>query len=133
MVPSPPIRLRSIGLAGLAAACGGDRGAKPSIPAAAVTSEAAVPVDSLVLRTPGGGEIWVTLAREERDGTGASCVERALEIRGPRRLPIPLLYTRDIPRLVNDSTVSARIWNHCAPGDEYLINLRTGQPVRARK
>jgi hypothetical protein len=133
MAPSLPIRLRSIGLAGLTAACGGERGGKPSAPPATVMPEAAVPVDSLALRTPGGGEIWFTLAREERDSTGASCVERTLEVRGPRRLPIPLLYTRDIPRLVNDSTVSARIWNHCVPGDEYLINLRTGQPVRARK
>jgi hypothetical protein len=92
------------------------------------------PPDSLVLRLPKGTELWYTLAREEKDATGVGCVERTLEIRSPTaKIPVPLLYTRDVPRLVNDSTVSARIWNRCVPGDEYRINLRTGQPVRASK
>jgi hypothetical protein len=94
----------------------------------------ASPADSLVLPLPNGTEVWYTLAREERDATGTSCVERTLEIRTPTaKIPVPLLYTRDVPRLVNDSTVSARIWNRCVPGDEYRINLRTGQPVRASR
>jgi hypothetical protein len=94
----------------------------------------ASPADSLVLRLPNGTEVWYTLAREERDATGTSCVERTLEIRTlSAKIPVPLLYTRDVPRLVNDSTVSARIWNRCVPGDEYRINLLTGQPVRASK
>jgi hypothetical protein len=128
------IRLLRVIVAGTLPACGGEHGSKPA--AAPAAPPASVPpaasADALVLRTPGGTELWSTFAREGRDGTGAPCLEHALEIRSSaRRIPIPLLYTRDIPRLVNDSTVSARVWNHCAPGDEYRINLRTGQPVRA--
>ncbi|HEY8105921.1 MAG TPA: hypothetical protein VIE46_07415, partial [Gemmatimonadales bacterium] len=105
------------GLAGLGvAACGGDR--SPHAPAQAGASveaavpapdtasarAAATPADSLVLRTARGLEIWLTLARDGRDSSGAACVERGLEIReGTRRTPVPLLYTRDRPRLVNDS------------------------------
>lgn len=61
-------------------------------------------------------------------------MERGLEIRdGTRRTPVPLLYTRDVPRVVNDSTVSARLWTACMPGPEYRVNLRTGQPVRGAR
>jgi hypothetical protein len=120
------------------ASCGGQRGADaPATQGAATAGETAgapAPADSLVLRAPHGIELWYTLAREAHDSAGAACLERVLEIRaGDRRIPVPLLYTRDVPRLVNDSTVSARIWNRCAPGDEYRVNLRTGQPVRASK
>jgi len=95
---------------------------------------ATVPPESLVLRTPRGLELRFTFAREDRDSTGAACVERGLEIReGARRTPVPLLYTRDVPRVVNDSTVSARLWTHCVPGPAYRVNLRTGQPVRAAR
>jgi hypothetical protein len=147
MQPILPVQLRRIALARLLAACGvaacgvaacGDRrGARRSdVPAAASSSASAAsaPKDSLALRTFGGTELWFTLAREEQDSAGASCIERGLEIRnGAGKLPVPLLYTRDVPRLVNESTVSTRIWNRCAPGDEYRINLKTGQPFRARR
>jgi hypothetical protein len=86
----------------------------------------------MVLRTPRGVELWFTLARTGHDSAGRGCIERGLEARdGTRRIPIPLLYTAEIPRLVNESTVSARLWNHCAPGRTYRVNLRTGQPLRA--
>lgn len=122
--------------AGPLAACGPDQAGKaPAPPAAgagAGSAAAPVPPDSLALRTPGGAELWFTLAREDRDSVGTECVERGLEIReGTRRTPVPLLYTRDVPRVVNDSTVSARLWTACAAGPEYRVNLRTGQPVRA--
>jgi hypothetical protein len=90
------------------------------------------PADSLVLRGPRGVELWLTLAREGRASSGTSCVERGLEIRdGSRRTPVPLLYTRDAPRLLNDSTALARLSTHCVAGPLYQVNLRTGQPVRA--
>jgi hypothetical protein len=83
---------------------------------------------------PRGVELWFTLAREGQDSTGAACVERGIEIReGARRTPVPLLYTRDVPRSVNDSTVTARLWTHCVAGPEYRVNLRTGQPVGAAR
>ena len=120
------------------AACGPDQArnapAPPAVAAGAGSAAAAVPPDSLALRTPGGVEVWFTLAREDRNGAGSVCVERGLEIReGTRRTPVPLLYTRDVPRVVNDSTVSARLWTACAAGPEYRVNLRTGQPVRAAR
>jgi hypothetical protein len=120
------------------AALGCDKGPPAREPVVAAGSETpsgpTSPPDSLVLGLPRGIELWYTLAREEKDSSGAGCVERTLEIRTPTaKIPVPLLYTRDVPRLVNDSTVSARIWNRCVPGDEYRINLRTGQPVRASK
>ena len=52
--------------------------------------------------------------------------------RGGTRIPIPLLYTGSAPEIVNDSTLRARLSDKCVPGDAYLVNLRTGQPVRER-
>ena len=76
-------------------------------------------------------ELWFTLRRDARASSGVACVERGLELRdGVRRTAVPLLYTRDVPRLTSDSTVNARLWTHCRPGPEYRVNLRTGQPVR---
>lgn len=90
------------------------------------------PADSLALATP-LGEIWFAGAREATDESGASCRERVMEIRQDgRRTPIPLLYTGEAPRLVDDSTIEAAIWLHCRPGNVYRVNLRTGQPVRVK-
>ena len=49
------------------------------------------------------------------------------------RIPVPLLYTGTAPHLVNDSTMRARLSDHCRPGDAYLVDLRTGRPVRERR
>jgi hypothetical protein len=93
----------------------------------------AVPSDSLALSAPGGVEIWFTLARSDRNANGMECQERGLEIRrSGKRLPVPLLYTRERPLLLNDSTVQARLWTHCSPGDAYLVDLLTGRPTPAR-
>ena len=102
------------------------------MPSLAEAPGAPAPADSLVLRTPRGVEVWLTLTRDGRDSSGVACVERGLEIRdGTRRTAVPLLYPREVPRLVTESTVSVRLWTHCRPGPEYRVNLRTGQPVRA--
>ena len=53
--------------------------------------------------------------------------------RGASKIPIPLLYTGSAPEIVNDTTLRARLSNKCEPGDAYLVNLRTGQPVRERR
>jgi hypothetical protein len=131
-------RLGGLFAAGLLAACGppADRRAPPAggRDAPGVAAAPAVPPDLLALHTPGGAELWFTLAREDRDSAGTACVERGLEIReGHRRTPVPLLYTREAPHVVNESTVSARLWTHCAAGPEYRVSLRTGQPVRASR
>lgn len=116
--------------------CGGSepagRAERPGAEAAVPAAPA--PADSLALRAPGGVEVWFTLARPARDDAGAACLERALEIRdGARRIPVPLLYTRDTPRLASDSTIRTRLWTHCRPGPTYLVNLRTGQPLPAAR
>jgi hypothetical protein len=108
-------------------ACG-ERPGPP--PAGAAASTPAAPADSLVVTTPDGTELWFTFARADTGG-GRSCTDRALEIRrGAKRMPVPLLYTAAVPELVNDSTARARLSTHCRPGAAYLVNLRTGRPVR---
>lgn len=117
-----------LGLAGLLA-CGktGEQGNKNQ--AVAVKQ----PADSLVLTNGAGVEIWFTLAREANGADGAACVERGLEIRRANsRVNVPLLYTGTAPVLLNDSTMRAILWTHCTPGDAYLVNLRSGHPVRER-
>jgi hypothetical protein len=91
------------------------------------------PADSLVATAPGGVEIWFTLSRDSKAADGTPCVDRTLEIRrDTTRIPVPLLYTGAAPEVVNDSTIRARLSNQCVPGDAYLVNLRTGRPVRER-
>src|SRR6185436_20496807 len=136
MYRNPPILRLSPLLVWASVGCGGDRAVKVTTSSGppAVSNESTAPPDSLAIRLPSGTEVWYTLAREDHDSTGAICLERILEIRPKsRKIPVPLLYTRDVPRAINDSTVSARVWNRCTPGDEYRVDLRTGQPVRTAK
>jgi hypothetical protein len=110
----------------LLAAC-----AREKPPAPAGTSEPAAPADTMVLSAPGGRTIWLTAGRTATDSSGASCRERGIEIRSSDdTVRVPLLYTGDIPTVVNDSTIEARLWLHCVAGDPHRVNLRTGQPVR---
>lgn len=89
------------------------------------------PAESLVGSSRHGVEIWFTLARVARAADGTQCLERGLEIRrGGTRIQVPLLYTGDSPVLLNDSTMRAVLWTHCRPVDTYLVDLRSGRPVR---
>jgi hypothetical protein len=91
------------------------------------------PPDSLVVTNSDGVEVWFTLARAAKGSDGKSCVERGIEIRhGDTRVKVPLLYTGAPPVLINDSTIRARLWNHCRPGDAYTVDLTSGRPVRDR-
>lgn len=106
----------------------------PPDSAAAADEHASLPApaDSLVATAPGGAEVWLTLARPDT-GDGRQCVDRAIEIRrGGTRVPVPLLYTGETPEILNDTTFRARLSNGCRPGDAYLVDLRTGHPVRER-
>jgi hypothetical protein len=110
-------------------ACGGE---KPAPPQAAAAADSAPP-DSLIATAPGGVQIWFTLARRATSPGGVPCVDRTIEIRrGNTRVQVPLLYTGTPPELVNDSTLRARLSNQCRPGDAYLVDLRTGRPVREK-
>ena len=95
------------------------------------TAIGSAPADSLVLTAPGDVEVWLTLSREATAADGTRCVDRAIEIRrGGTRIQGPLLYTGSALERVNDSTIRARLSNQCVPGDAYLVNLRSGRPVR---
>jgi hypothetical protein len=119
-------RIRFVGLAA-SLACGGEADER----AAANPTRVAAPADSLVASSRSGTEVWFTLAREGTGADGSRCIERGIEIRrGATRLRVPLLYTGSAPVVLNDSTLRARLWTHCAPGDLYLVDLRTGHPVR---
>lgn len=97
------------------------------------TSATSAPSDSLVATVGDSTELWFTLARRDSGAAGA-CTERAVEIRrGGSRTPVPLLYTGAAPEIVNDSTARARLWNRCEPGDTYLVNLRSGRPLREHR
>jgi hypothetical protein len=114
----------------LACTTGGEKTGKPE---AGAEPPASAPADSLVATAPDGAEIWFTLSRESKAVDGTTCTDRTIEIRrGDSRIPVPLLYTGTTPELVNDSTIRARLSNQCVPGDAYLVNLRTGRPVRER-
>lgn len=120
-------------LATMAAGCGGpEKGAEGTTLDGARAAPAA-PADSLVATAPGGVEIWFTLAREGRAADGTTCTDRTLEIRrGGTRVPVPLLYTGSAPEILNDTTMRARLSENCVPGDAYLVDLRSGRPVRER-
>ena len=109
------------------------RGAETASQGAADEAQAPAPADSLVATAPGGVEIWFTLSRDGAAADGTRCTDRAIELRrGGTRVPVPLLYTGAAPELVNDSTIRARLSNQCVPGDIYLVDLRSGRPVRER-
>jgi hypothetical protein len=88
--------------------------------------------DSLLFRLASGTEVWWTIARESADSSGATCVERGLELRRDAdTVAVPLLYSVEPPEPVNDTTLRARLWTSCAPGRVYHVDLRTGQPTPA--
>ena len=128
--------IRRCALFGLLAAQAAGCGPREESGAAAADSakdEPAAPADSLVATAPGGVEIWFTLAREGRAADGSTCLDRTLEIRREgSRVNVPLLYTGSAPEIVNDTTMRARLSDRCVPGDAYLVDLRTGRPVRER-
>jgi hypothetical protein len=104
---------------------------RPDLPVA--DSEYPTLPDSLALTAPGGAAVWFSGARVGTDSLGGTCTERGLVIvRGDSRILVPLLMTGATPELVNDTTIRARIWLHCRPGNTYEVNLRTGTPTRVQ-
>lgn len=112
----------------LLAGCGsGDRPQPETVPPPA---QSAVP-DSLVFTTPGGTAVWLTEAREGTDSVGGRCLERTIELRrDTTRLKVPLLYTSSVPRLLDDSTLTAELTLRCRGVAIYQVSVRTGQPTR---
>lgn len=116
-----------VGLAA-AAGCGDTSGGTAGDPA---DPARVVPSDSLVAQRGDGVELWFTLPREAVGSNGTRCTERGIEIRrGSTRVKVPLLYTGSAPVFINDSTIRARLWNRCQPGDVYLVDVRSGRPTK---
>lgn len=112
----------------LLAACDGGRGERD---VAVDTVEAATAPDSMVLSVDDSTSVWLAEAREATDSTGATCLERVIEIRRDtvnRR--VPLLYTAEAPVLLDDTTLSAVLYRDCRPTLTYRVDLRTGYPTR---
>jgi hypothetical protein len=101
------------------------------VPSQATVPDAVpAPEDSLAFRTTRGAEVWFVGGRTAQDTAGRECLERSLEIRDSAgRRGVPLLYTLEPPAALDDTSIQARIFNRCAPGDRYRISLRTGRPT----
>jgi hypothetical protein len=113
-------------LAALAGACRAQERPRPQDGSATPSVR-----DSLVATSEDGLEVWFTLSRVGQAPDGTSCIERGLEIRrGGTRIQVPLLYTGAAPILLDRSTMRAELWNHCRPVGTYLVDLRSGRPVR---
>jgi len=128
-------RLLALGTMAALAGCratpprhGGDTGTGT---AAAGNATVVFPAESLVFRAATGAEVWFTDAREARSAGGEACLERALEIRrGTVRLRIPLLYTREAPTRLDDTTMRAVLYNGCMPQAAYRVDYATASPRR---
>lgn len=77
---TPSLRWLLPGLRGLIA-CGSRRDSlgRDAVLAASGTPR---PVDSLLLTTPAGIQVWFAAARMAQDSGGTRCIERVMEIRG---------------------------------------------------
>ena len=63
-----------------------------------------------MLEAPGGITVWFTQSREAKDSSGATCHERALEVRrDSTRRGVGLLYTREAPTLIDKDAMRAVI------------------------
>lgn len=109
--------------------CGEKGSSRPADVTPVATRE---PEDELALRVSDSVVVWYTGSRADTAADGTACRERVMEVRaGARTIPIPLLYTAEVPTIANDSTLQVHIWRHCAQSDLYRVHLRTGQPTRA--
>lgn len=100
---------------------------------AAASAAAGSPADSLAAAGPHDLEVWFTLARDDQAADGHHCTDRTLEIRrGLSRIAVPLLYTGEAPRIVNDTTLEAVLYRGCRPLARYRVDTRTGQPTPMR-
>jgi hypothetical protein len=126
------IRRAAAATVAMLASCG--RGTSDRTEAVSADSVPATsPADSLAVSGPGGVEIWFTHSRSGTAPDGRRCTDRAIEVRrGAQRIPVPLLYTGEAPRIVNDSTARAILYTNCRAGDAYLVDLRNGRPTRER-
>lgn len=103
----------------------------PPPPPDAENDGPAAPSDSLVLTAPGGVTVWLTVTRSATGPDGATCEERALEVRtDSTRRGVPLLYTREAPTLLGTDAMRAVLYNGCVAGAAYRVDFATVSPER---
>lgn len=114
----------------LAAACGDSSRRQPPVAdTTTVDTATADPSGSPVLTLKDGTTVWFVTGRPDTSGTGNVCMEQLIELhRGDRRIPVPLLYTMGTPKAINDTTLLAALYRHCAIEAWYQVDTRTGLP-----
>ena len=129
-----PVRFTMLGLLVLLPGCG-----RPAAPAATLDTAASArvvdsaPADTHILDLADSTEVWLTVGRVGRGPTGAPCLERGIQLRkGPLRIPVPLLYTSELPVVVRGKLV-ASLSTNCVSGDDYSVDARTGQPTKLER
>lgn len=101
------------------------RRASDAPPAETVARQA----DSLVLVAPRGITVWFTDVREAVGPDGVPCLERALEIRtDTSRLKVPLLYSREAPTALEDTTMRAVLSKSCESAGAYRVDYAFARP-----
>jgi hypothetical protein len=127
-------RLVPLALISLLCAC-----QKPASPASAPDSAAmarvvdSAPPDTHILDLSDGTEVWFTVGRVGHGPTGAPCLERGIQLRkGPLKMPVPLLYTSEMPVVLNGKLV-ASLSTNCVSGDDYSIDPKTAQPTKLER
>jgi hypothetical protein len=89
------------------------------------------PEATLALRINDSVSVWYAGSRADTSAAGKPCVERVMEIRNRDQvIPVPLLYTGEVPVLMRGYGMRVHLWRHCAPTDLYRVNLQTGQPLK---
>ena len=115
-------------VSGALAACGA-RGEPAPADLPPVDTVSVRAADSLVLTLQGGATVWFTEGRKGADSSGATCVERTIEIRRDTvRLKVPLLYARTAPTRVDDTSFVAELSLGCRPMSRYRVSIRDGMP-----
>lgn len=115
------------------AACAGPRSSGGATPPDSTPSVAgpARPLDSLVLTTRSGHQIWLAEGREARDSGGVGCYERSVEIRSDStRIKVPLLFVTAAPTEWRPGSIRAELSRHCRVMAIYQVDLATGRPIK---
>lgn len=109
----------------------------PATPPASGTTPLADDTSSAMVPTPethlfdlaDSTQVWLVTGREGHGSNGSTCIEHGVQLRkGPLKIPVPLLYTSSMPRVVEGKLV-ADLSKDCVVGASYSIDPRTGQPT----
>lgn len=128
---TPSFRALCLSSLGLCLAGCGARGEPPPTTLPPVDAGTVHLPDSLVLTMPGGATVWLTEGRKRADSTGTECIERTIEVRRENyRMKVPLLYTLDLPTVLDDTSFRALLSRGCSRMDAYRVFIRDAMPYK---